>query len=129
MSTLIKGPLELIGNFSLLILLFGLALAAEGDEGTGLKTIRHVDLGRYTGMWFEYARKQNSFQDDCERNTTATYRLKEDGRIEVINRCVDAEDDTIEAKGVARIVDMNTNAKLEVSFVGFLGRLLDHRPG
>jgi apolipoprotein D and lipocalin family protein len=121
MSTLIKGPLELTGNLSLLILLFGLAIAAEGDEGTSVKTVRHVDLRRYTGVWYEYARIPNSFQDDCEHNTTATYRLREDGRIEVINRCVDAEDDTIEAKGVARIVDMNTNAKLEVSFVSFLG--------
>jgi len=121
MPALFKGPLKSIQNLLLLNLLLGMLMAAKGDEGTGLKTVGFVDLERYTGIWFEYARIPNSFQADCERNTTATYRLREDGLIDVINRCVDAENDTVDAKGVARIVDMSTKAKLEVSFVSFLG--------
>nr|HMN26032.1 lipocalin family protein [Ignavibacteriaceae bacterium] len=53
--------------------------------------------------------------------TTAKYILKEDGEIAVINSCIDKDGKVDDADGVARIVDKKTNAKLEVSFVSFLG--------
>jgi apolipoprotein D and lipocalin family protein len=47
--------------------------------------------------------------------------LREDGKIDVINRCVEKDGSVNEAKGIAKVVDSKTNSKLEVSFVRILG--------
>lgn len=93
----------------------------EEKERAAMTTVTSVDLQKYAGVWYEIARIPNSFQKNCTQNTTATYRMREDGRVDVINRCIDADGDTIEAKGIARIVDTETRSKLEVSFVRLLG--------
>jgi apolipoprotein D and lipocalin family protein len=84
-------------------------------------TVNHVDLKRYIGTWYEIAKIPNWFQKKCARNTTATYTLRGDGRIDVVNKCTESDGSVIEAKGIARVVDTTTNSKLEVSFVRFLG--------
>ena len=77
-----------------------------------------VDLDRYDGLWFEVARFDNSFQEDCAA-TTAEYTQQDDGQIGVLNRCRlgSPSGDLIEANGVARAVDLS-QGKLEVSFFG-----------
>lgn len=86
-----------------------------------LKTVRQVDLKKYVGLWYEIAKIPNSFQDQCAYGTTAEYKLEKDGDIQVINKCYDENGEPDIADGVANVVDKNTNAKLEVSFVSFLG--------
>lgn len=83
--------------------------------------VAHVDLSRYVGRWYEIAKIPNRFQKQCARGTTATYTLREDGRIEVVNRCRKSNGDLDEARGIAEVVDPESNAKLRVSFVSFLG--------
>jgi len=82
-----------------------------------LETVASVDLARYLGTWYEIANFPQSFQRGCTA-TTATYTLRADGELEVLNRCrkgsLDGEEDS--ALGRARVVDPATNAKLEVSF-------------
>lgn len=82
-----------------------------------LETVEHVELSRYLGTWYEIASYPQRFQAGCTA-TTATYSLRDDGTIDVLNRCrkggLDGKLD--EAKGRARVVDEVTNAKLEVSF-------------
>lgn len=78
-------------------------------------TVASVDLTRYAGTWYEIARFPNRFQRRCLGDVTASYRLLENGRVEVVNRCRTAEG-PIEAKGVARVVDGSGNAKLKVRF-------------
>jgi len=85
------------------------------------ETVKYVDLNKYVGLWYEIAKIPNSFQDHCVKGTTAKYVLNEDGEIEVINSCIDEDGEIDDAEGVARIVDKKSNAKLEVSFVSFLG--------
>ena len=82
-----------------------------------LQTVPHVDLGRYVGTWYEIANFPQSFQRGCTA-TTATYTLREDGQIDVVNRCRKGSPDGPEkvARGRARVVDRTSNAKLEVSF-------------
>ena len=84
-----------------------------------LQTVPKVELQRYLGTWYELASFPQSFQKGCTA-TTATYSLKDDGELEVLNRCrlgsLDGEEKV--AKGRARVVDKTTNAKLEVSFFG-----------
>lgn len=92
-----------------------------GSTPDAVTTVPHVDLTRYVGLWHQLALIPNRFQDQCVSGTTATYALREDGRIDVLNRCTDAKGRIDEAKGLARVIDRSTNAKLEVSFVSFLG--------
>jgi apolipoprotein D and lipocalin family protein len=85
--------------------------------GPPLQTVPSVDLSRYAGTWYEIASYAQRFQKGCT-GTSATYTLRDDGNVDVLNRC--ARDSlggrvTI-ARGRARVVDTNTNAKLKVSF-------------
>jgi len=82
-----------------------------------LETVPHVELARYLGTWYEIASFPQSFQRGCTA-TTATYTLRDDGQLDVINRCRLGSPDGKEktARGRARVVDRSTNAKLEVSF-------------
>jgi apolipoprotein D and lipocalin family protein len=84
-------------------------------------TVSEVDLERYAGRWYEITKIPNRFQRKCARGTTAEYALREDGRIDVVNRCMREDGRPEEARGIAKIVDPVSNAKLKVSFVSFLG--------
>jgi len=81
-----------------------------------LQTVQQVDLKRYLGQWYEIARYPNRFQKGC-RESSATYTLRDDGDIEVLNRCKDSGDGKQrQSKGHAWVVDSASNAKLKVSF-------------
>jgi apolipoprotein D and lipocalin family protein len=85
------------------------------------ETAAFVDLDRYLGTWYEVASIPNRFQKHCRANTTARYRRIEDGRLEVLNSCLNGDGAVEAARGVARVVDSRSNAKLEVSFVSLFG--------
>jgi apolipoprotein D and lipocalin family protein len=73
-----------------------------------------VDLARYAGTWYEIASYPNRFQKNCS-DTSATYTLLPDGKIEVLNRCTrGGKADSI--KGTAKVVDPATNARIKVTF-------------
>lgn len=89
-----------------------------------VKAVSSVDLKRYSGKWFEIARYSNKYQKNCVGNTTATYALKEEGKISVTNECLKMDGTVIDAKGEGKIADKTSNAKLEVRFApGFLAFL------
>ena len=105
---------------ALLVGLLGAGCAATTTERLhlpALGTVPHVDLGRYVGTWYEVANFPQSFQRGCTA-TTATYTLRSDGEIDVVNRCRKGSVEGPEkiAQGRARVVDRSSNAKLEVSF-------------
>lgn len=87
----------------------------RGDELNPVRTVEQVDLHRYLGDWFEIARFPNRFQRNCAGDVRASYASRADGRLDVINRCRTA-DGIVEARGVARVVDARTSAKLKVRF-------------
>ncbi len=95
--------------------------SSEAEDQHPVTTVTKVDLERYVGLWYEIAKIPNRFQKKCVRGTTANYTLREDGRVDVINRCIKKDGDVDEAKGVAKIEDTTSNAKLKVSFVSFIG--------
>lgn len=78
---------------------------------------KSVDLARYSGRWYELARYEQSFQKGCD-SVTADYTVRGDGKIDVLNRCRKPDGTISDAKGKAKIVDAETNAKLKVSFFG-----------
>ncbi len=100
--------------------LFSLGCAASSTVRLGLpplQAVPRVELPRYLGTWYEIASFPQSFQKGCTA-TTATYSVRDDGDIDVLNKCrletIDGEEKI--AHGRARITDAATNAKLEVSF-------------
>lgn len=105
----------------IIILIPVIQLIAQESNNSQLKTVESVSLEKYVGVWYEIAKIPNTFQCSCKKNTTATYSIQKDGKIKVVNRCVEDDGEINQAEGVARIVDKLTNAKLEVSFVSFFG--------
>jgi apolipoprotein D and lipocalin family protein len=96
-------------------------VAAAGEPATAqskaadLKTVAGVDLKRYMGKWYEIARYPNRFQRDCHSDITATYTLRDDGKVQVVNACRKADGKFKEARGKAKVVD-RSNARLKVTF-------------
>lgn len=83
-----------------------------------LATVPRVDLDRYVGTWHEIARYPFGIQDRrCARDTTATYAALSPDRIAVENRCLQADGTPFVADGVAWVLNRQTNAQLEVSFL------------
>lgn len=102
-------------GFFVLLLMPGL-FAAFFKSDKPLETVAAVDLKRYTGKWYEVARLPNSFEKKCVGNVTAEYRLLDDGKIEVVNTCLEANGKQNVARGKARTTADKTNAKLQVRF-------------
>jgi apolipoprotein D and lipocalin family protein len=102
------------------LLIFSRQLKAQ-DSNQPPETVKFVDINKYLGLWYEIAKIPNRFQKNCSGNTTAEYKLRDDGKIDVINTCTESNGEKNEAKGVAKIVDKKTNSKLEVSFFSILG--------
>jgi apolipoprotein D and lipocalin family protein len=104
---------EFLGSLIVGTMVAGLAAP---DMKSTLSTVPHVDLNRYAGKWYEIARYPNFFQRNCEGDTTATYRLKSDGTVGVVNSCRDRKGKLKKAEGTARVADKASNAKLKVTF-------------
>jgi apolipoprotein D and lipocalin family protein len=102
----------------LLLPLLSLLAACQGlppDGKPPVQAVAAVDLQRYAGTWYEIARYPMPFQRQCIGDTTAHYRLREDGAIAVVNRCR-TESGFDQAEGRATVVEGSHNARLKVSF-------------
>jgi len=83
-----------------------------------MDVVATVELERYTGKWYEIASLPQRFQRGCVA-TTATYTLRADGRIGVLNECRDESFDgkLRQAEGIAWVSDpSDSDAKLKVQF-------------
>jgi len=88
-----------------------------GSAQHPLVVVPSVDLAKYSGKWYEIARLPNRFQKKCVGDTTATYTLRPDGRIEVLNSCRRFDGRVESIRGTARAADpAGPNTKLKVSF-------------
>ena len=111
-------------TISFTIILATLSFFAQSTKETPVRTVPSVDLNKYSGTWYEIAKYPNKFQKDCVANTTATYTLKAEGKLEVLNRCLEKDGTTKNAKGAGKVEDKQTKAKLKVRFApGFLSFL------
>jgi apolipoprotein D and lipocalin family protein len=104
----------------LLVVAAVLALSLTRDTGAAnhlpLATVEKVDLARYAGVWYEIARYPHRFQKGC-LGSSATYSLREDGEIDVVNSCRSEKDGSLrQVKGRAWSVDPGGNARLKVTF-------------
>jgi len=95
--------------------LFAIACATMPQGGS---VVVGLDKERYLGTWYEIARYDFAFEKDL-RDTTATYALREDGMISVVNRGFNyVKGKWTEAKAKARFRGSDTEGALEVSFFG-----------
>jgi apolipoprotein D and lipocalin family protein len=83
-------------------------------------TVKEVNLERYQGTWYEIARFPHSFEKNLV-GVTATYTLRRDGKIDVLNQgylhTLDGKHK--KAKGKAKIPDPSEPGRLKVSFFLF----------
>jgi apolipoprotein D and lipocalin family protein len=74
---------RLLGALAVCILIAGCTGKPEGVE-----PVRNFDVSRYGGQWFEIMRLDHSFERGLT-NVTATYKLRPDGTIDVLNKGLD----------------------------------------
>ncbi len=99
----------------------GPSQAEPSSAARPVTPVARVDLNRYLGGWYEIARVPNRFQRQCARRSVAVYGLLADGRLSVRNQCLKRSGMVDEARGVARVMDATSQARLQVSLVSFLG--------
>jgi apolipoprotein D and lipocalin family protein len=106
-----------------LVWLLALLLTACMGVPDNVKVVASVDASQYLGTWYEIARLDHSFERDLEK-VTASYSLRDDGGIKVINRGFNTKTNQWkEAEGKAYFVepanaDKTNTGKLKVSFFG-----------
>jgi apolipoprotein D and lipocalin family protein len=104
-----------------------LSAAALRGSGQPLRVVDSVDLNQYAGRWFEIARFPNRFQKRCAGDVVVQYTLRQDARIDVVNRCRKADGEIERVHGMARKAgDGKNSAVLKVrftpAFLSFLPR-------
>ena len=108
-------------NLILILTIFLSACASEMPAN--IQTVDGVDANQYLGKWYEIARLDHSFERDLDQ-VTATYSLREDGGIKVLNRGFNTQKkEWSDAEGKAYFTepvnkDGTYMGKLKVSFFG-----------
>ena len=83
-----------------------------------VEPVANFDSARYLGKWYEIARLDHSFERGLSQ-VSATYSLRDDGGIKVLNRGYDGEKKQWkEAQGKAYFVERADQGFLKVSFFG-----------
>ena len=82
-----------------------------------LSTVEKVDINKYAGHWYEIARLPNSFEKGL-KCVTATYTLKKNDKIEVLNKGYSLKDigKFNTAKGTAWVPNTEYPGRLKVRF-------------
>lgn len=100
-----------------ILILFTFMIFTTANSQKSPSVVTTVDLNRYKGMWYEIARLPNFFERKL-KCTSATYTLRDDGKITVLNKgnYLTEPKKSTSSKGVAWIPDKNSPAKLKVQF-------------
>jgi apolipoprotein D and lipocalin family protein len=98
------------------LLLAALGSPASAEEAT-LAPVPALDLQRYAGVWYEIARLPFRFQEKCAHSVVVRYTVRDDGRLGVVNECVEKDGRLSRASGVARLADpKGPPSRLKVRF-------------
>jgi apolipoprotein D and lipocalin family protein len=118
-AVVIERRVDMIRPFLIFGLLIGFSQSVTIMAGESTKSIPPVpalDLNRYLGTWYEIFRLPHKFEKDLIK-VTATYSLRKDGKIKVLNRGYKpSKGKWSDAKGKAWIPDPGVPARLKVSF-------------
>ncbi|MGZ5017504.1 MAG: lipocalin family protein [Methylobacter sp.] len=84
----------------------------------GIKAVDGFEVNRYLGTWYEIARLDHRFERGLD-NISATYTLRADGGLDVLNKGRDIETgEWNQAQGKAYFVEQPDKGRLKVSFFG-----------
>jgi len=84
----------------------------------GIKSVQDFDASRFDDKWYEIARLDTPFERNLD-NVSATYDLRRDGGIDVLNKGTNAKTGKIsQIKGKAYFVGNKDQGHLKVSFFG-----------
>ena len=97
---------QLMRSFVLALTLLSLAGCAAGpsyrDTDVQLTSMAVFDPVKYAGLWYEVASYEVPFQAGCT-NTSVEYTFRDDGTLDVLNRCTRNGNDT-QIEGAAWVV-------------------------
>ncbi len=97
---------------------FLLVACSSPTPPSGVTVINNFDTQRYLGTWYEIARFDHRFERGLER-VTATYSLRDDGGLRVINRGYNPDRGMWQqSTGKAYFTGDPSKAALKVSFFG-----------
>ncbi|MBN2174244.1 MAG: lipocalin family protein [Bacteroidales bacterium] len=106
---------SLVISAILIITLGGCGLSNEELEKMDI--VKNVDLERYMGTWYEIARFPHGFEKNLV-GVTATYSLRADGKVDVLNQgykyTLDGK--LKQAKAFAKLPDPEVKGRLKVFF-------------
>lgn len=87
------------------------------SQDKSLSVVENVDLSKYMGTWYEIGRLPNSFEKGL-KCITASYSLKENGKVAVLNQGHKISDPSKKSKalGTAWLPDPKVTGKLKVRF-------------
>ena len=97
-----------------LLFLIAIMMFSSAQSQKSPSVVSSVDLNRYKGLWYEIARLPNFFERKL-KCTSATYTLRNDGRITVLNKGNYLSDPkkSTSSKGVAWIPDKKYPGKAQ----------------
>jgi apolipoprotein D and lipocalin family protein len=100
----------------IIIMLLSIILTGCSSIPSGVQAVGNFDINRYQGTWYEIARLDHSFERGLS-NVSATYTLREDGGIDVLNKGFDKNSGQWkQIKGRAYFVKEKTVGRLKVTF-------------
>lgn len=108
------------GRYLRHIVLLGMAVLATACTGLpkGIEPVENFQLDRYLGTWYEIARLDHRFERGLQQ-VSATYSLRDDGSVKVLNKGWDVEEQAWSAaEGRASFVENPDTGYLKVSFFG-----------
>jgi apolipoprotein D and lipocalin family protein len=79
--------------------------------------VPHVDIKKFSGLWYEVARTYNDHEKNCVA-ATVEYKLQEDNTYKIYNRCFEhvIGGDLIEYRGTAESKDGNSMSKIDMTY-------------
>ncbi|MEF8798935.1 MAG: lipocalin family protein [Candidatus Bipolaricaulota bacterium] len=96
-------------------------IGMEVEDQSQLKTVEELDIDKYLGEWYAVASIPRFFNRSCAWGNKAEYRLRDDGRIDVLNTCYTEEGKKREVRAVGWVPDRLEPGKLKVSFLPLFG--------
>ena len=103
--------------FFMVIIMLSAIFANTANKPKAPKPVDYIDANSFSGLWYEIARTENSFEKNCV-GATVEYKLRNKLEYDVKNRCFDTVfgGDIIEYNGVAKSTAGNIMSQIDLTY-------------